>query len=186
MTNKSNLVFIGSSVAILLRKTIKMHPPAGSSGVLQVASGKSNQKLGTYLCSWGYISPLQLREALAEQQHLMKEGQYWRLGDLLVKKGLIHPQVLVAVLLVQMTDRLLHQPGLLPQFLGERLVTMGVISPMELAPALIQQTWLRQAGTHVLLGDLLVQHGVLQPQTLSSVLFFQNQRIACSINTLVV
>ena len=185
MSNKSNLAFIGSSVAILLRKTIEMHPPADANGVLQVTSGKSNQKLGGYLCSLGYVSPLQLRKALIEQQYLAKEGQRWRLGDLLVKQGLLHPQVLVAVLLVQMTDRLLHHPDILPQFLGERLVAMGVISPLELAPALVQQTWLRQTGVHVPIGDLLVQHGVLKPQVLSSVLLFQNQQFACPVTPMI-
>ncbi|MEM8532695.1 MAG: hypothetical protein AAGF95_17755 [Chloroflexota bacterium] len=186
MNNKSNLAFIGSSVAILLRKTVEMHPPANANRVSQVTSGKSNQKLGAYLCSLGYITPLQLRQALLEQQYLAKESDHWRLGDLLVKQGLLHPQVLVAALLIQMTDHLFHQPDMLPRFLGERLVAMGVISPLELAPALIQQTWLRQTGHHVRLGDLLVQHGSIKPQVLSSVILFQNQRIACPITPIAI
>ncbi len=92
------------------------------------------------------------------------------MGDILVAQGILHPQVLTAVLLVQLVDRLIVWRGAPPRLLGEHLIAMETLSPIELAPALQRQIELRQRGTWVRLGDLLTTQGILDQQSLSEAL----------------
>jgi hypothetical protein len=123
--------------------------------------------LGSYLLTLGYATPQQLILALHEQRQRAEQGTPWPLGDILVAQGILHPQVLTAVLLVQLVDRLVVWRGAPPQLLGEHLIAMEVLSPMQLAPALHRQIDLRQRGTWTRLGDLLITQGILDPQSLA-------------------
>jgi hypothetical protein len=126
--------------------------------------------LGSYLLTLGYITPRQMVQALREQRRRTELGAPWPLGDILVAQGVIHPQVLTAVLLVQLVDRLVVWRGAPPRLLGEHLIAMELLSPMQLAPALHRQIDLRQRGTWARLGDLLTTQGLLDPQSLASAL----------------
>ena len=126
--------------------------------------------LGSYLLTLGYVTPQQMILALREQRRRAEHGSHWPVGDILVAQGILHPQVLTAVLLVQLVDRLVVWRGSPPRLLGEHLVAMELVSPVELAPALRRQIDLRQQGTWVRLGDLLTAQGILDSQTLAAAL----------------
>jgi hypothetical protein len=126
--------------------------------------------LGSYLLTLGYITPRQIVQALREQRLRAEQGAPWPMGDILVAQGILHPQVLTAVLLVQLVDRLVVWRGAPPRLLGEHLIAMETLSPIELAPALQRQIELRQKGTWVRLGDLLTTQGILDQQSLAEAL----------------
>jgi hypothetical protein len=159
----------GAEVAHLLHRTLHEHPPVTPrQGATTVNS--NNRRLGNYLLSLGYITPTHLVVALAEQRQRMIQGANWLLGDLLIQQGILPPQVLTTILLVQSMDRLLDPNNTSPLLLGEYLILNNIISPGQLAPALQLQTWLRQRGMRVQLGELLIQQGIMDEQTLINIL----------------
>lgn len=159
----------GAEVAHLLYKTLNEYPPIIPRQVTTTVTG-STRRLGSYLLRLGYLTPTQLVVALAEQRQRTAQGESWLLGDLLVQQGVLRPQVLTTVLLVQLMDRLLDPGNVSPPLLGEYLILTNTVTPAQLAPALQLQTWLRQRGLQVHLGELLVQQGALDTQTLATIL----------------
>lgn len=161
---------VGAEVAHLLNKALRDNPPPVAKSLILTPNGKTSRRIGSYLLDLGYVTPWQLVLALAEQRQLDREHRRCKLGDILVRKGFVNTQVLVAVLLVQMIDRLFDQAYASQRFLGEDLIARGVLSPAQLAPALELQTWLRQRNMQVRLGDLLVRQGAVDQQMLGIVL----------------
>ncbi len=163
----------GAEVAHLLHRTLHEHPPVTSRPTARTVNGNT-RRLGNYLLSLGYITPTHLVVALAEQRQRLTNGATWLLGDLLIQQGILPPPVLTTVLLVQSMDRLLDPDHNSPLLLGEYLIQNNMISPAQLAPALQLQTWLRQRGMRVQLGELLIQQGILEEQTLLTILAEQH------------
>jgi hypothetical protein len=126
--------------------------------------------LGGYLLTLGYATPRQIIVALREQRRRAEQGVFAQLGEILVEQGVIQPQVLAAVLLVQLVERTIVQQGTAPARLGERLVAMELLSPAQLAPAIERQIRLRREGSSTRLGELLVQQGVLDQQAVEAAL----------------
>lgn len=163
----------GAEIAYLLQKTINEHPPVSPQKTIAIAAGHGARPLGTYLTGLGYITESQLQATLQQQGQYREQGTEWTIGDLLVQKGVIKPQVLSTVLMVQLLDRLLDPCQPQPQLLGEHLIVRGIITPTQLAHAIQQQLYLQQTGTRVRLGYLLIQQGLLDTQTLTEVLHDQ-------------
>lgn len=165
-----------TEVAHLLQKTILEHPPHTSRLALPPGPTIAAHPLGAYMLTYGYIRPPQLLAALVQQRAAASQAAQPALGDILIQRYGLHPQVLVTLLLVQMIDRLLDPGWQSPLRLGEYLVASGLMTPARLAPALQLQTWLRQSNHHVHLGEILVQQNLINRQSLNEVLHDQ-QRI---------
>jgi len=156
--------------AQLMSKALSEYPPTGAMLPVREALSQDMRHLGHYLQALGYITAEQLSEALREQKQLAATGVHRALGEVLVEKRLINAQVLIAVLMVQMLDRLNGQDDLAVTFIGEQLVASGRVSASHLASALQLQIWLRQRNVQIRLGELLIQQGALDERTLSAAL----------------
>lgn len=165
----------GAEVAHLLQATLLSHPPTVSRPSLTTGRGRA-QPLGRYLCSFGYITPTQLVMALAEQRQQAVQDEALFLGDILVDHGVLDLHVVTTMLLIQLLDRLLDPYYAAPWRLGEYLVLTSHVTPVQLAPALQVQAWLRQQGMPVPLGELLVQQKVIDPPVLTVALVAQQQK----------
>jgi hypothetical protein len=158
----------------LLEEALHAYPPkahAFRSDVPEYAL-----PLGGYLLTLGYATPRQIIVALREQRRRAEQGSLVQLGEILVEQGVIEPQVLAAVLLVQLVERTIIQQGAAPERLGEHLVAMELISPAQLAPAIERQIRLRHQGSSARLGELLVQQGVLDQQAVEAALAAQRPK----------
>jgi hypothetical protein len=132
------------------------------------------RKLGEYLIERSLITRNQLEVALLEQRNRRTWGKRVSLGDILIDRGFLTPQVLARVLLIQQRDRL-QARGMRPERLGEYLVVCKLVSPEQLEAALAEQSRLRQRGQYVLLGEILVQRTQVQRDILERVLSRQRQ-----------
>jgi hypothetical protein len=155
-------------VVDLLQEALQTYPPQAH----QFRSDVPEYELpvGGYLLTLGYATPRQIIVALREQRQRAEQGSLVPLGQILVEQGVIQPQVLAAVLLVQLVERTVVQQGVAPARLGERLVAMELLSPAQLAPAMERQIRLRHEGSSTRLGELLVQQGVLDEQAVEAAL----------------
>jgi hypothetical protein len=111
--------------------------------------------LGDILLSIGAISPEELREVLRAQRNSSIIAADRRLGQLLLKQGVITPSKLARALIIQQQER--SSLRMAPQVLGEYLVDKGYISPQQLELALAEQLRLDQKGHHLSLGQVLVR-----------------------------
>lgn len=133
------------------------------------------QRLGDYLVEHNIITLEQLNIALREQQDMQQglQGVRVPLGDVLLKLGFLNPAGLANILIVQQQDRINAMgiaEGQSPEFLGEYLVTKGIITHDQLKTVLAEQMRLRQIGKKMLVGELLVHAGYLSPDNLEHVL----------------
>jgi hypothetical protein len=133
------------------------------------------QRLGDYLVEHNIITLEQLNIALREQQNMQQglQGVRVPLGDVLLKLGFLNPAGLANILIVQQQDRINAMgiaEGQSPEFLGEYLVTKGIITHDQLKTVLAEQMRLRQIGKKMLLGELLVHAGYISPDNLEHVL----------------
>ncbi len=137
------------------------------------------RRLGEYLVEQGLISKKQLEEALEEQRLFWKKTQGVRapLGNILVSNGTLSPQTLATALVVQQQDRLHGMEKHSPQYIGEYLVSKGIISPQQLELVLAEQMRLRQRGTSMLIGELLIHAGYITRDVLENVLEQQREEI---------
>ncbi|MFP4439251.1 MAG: hypothetical protein ACLFVO_18575 [Chloroflexaceae bacterium] len=166
----------GAEVAHLLQATLQTYPPGMPTAALAAAGQSRAQPLGRYLLAFGYLPPPQLVMALAAQRQLATQGVSRFLGDILVDHGVVDRYVMTTLLIVQLLDRLLDPTYAAPWRLGEYLVLTNRITPMQLAPALRVQAWLRQQGMVVHLGDLLVEQGVVHRADVTAALTAQAQQ----------
>jgi hypothetical protein len=152
----------------LLQEALQAYPPKAHAFRSDVP--EYELPLGGYLLVLGYATPRQIIVALREQRRRAEQGSLVQLGEILVEQGVIQPQVLAAVLLVQLVERTVVQQGAAPERLGEHLIAMELISPAQLAPALERQIRLRHQGSSARLGELLVQEGILDQQAVEAAL----------------
>jgi hypothetical protein len=92
------------SIAQLFEKAIQEHPPKYPT---TLPANRWMLPLGAYLVSLGYLTPQELEAVLDEQTQARQRGVNEQLGTLLVQMNLVEPQVVAAVILVQMIDRLM-------------------------------------------------------------------------------
>jgi len=111
--------------------------------------------LGDILVSIGAISSVELSETLRFQNHGSAVATDRRLGQLLVKKGLVTPSKLARALIIQQQER--SQLRVAPQVLGEYLVEQNYINPQQLELALAEQLRLDLKGQRLSLGQILIR-----------------------------
>jgi hypothetical protein len=170
MLHPSISVSVSTLAANLMSRALSDFPPKAPMLLVREALSHDMRHLGNYLMALGYVTAEQLDAALADQHLRAEQGQHRALGEILVSHQIISTQVLTAVLMVQMIDRLNGWDDMSMQFIGEQLVATGRITPHDLAAALQLQMWLRQRDVHVRLGDLLIQQGALDERSLAAVL----------------
>jgi hypothetical protein len=112
--------------------------------------------LGRYLIAAGFATPEQISYAVRIQPR-----RRTRLGVLLIEQGLIAPEELADLLVVQSLD-FLTSPAARPRFLGEYLLQHAIVTPEAMAHALTEQL-ARSAGRTTPLGELLVAQGAIGP-----------------------
>lgn len=132
-------------------------------------------KLGEYLVEQNLITRKQLEMALEEQRLFWKKSQGVRapLGNILINNGILTPQMLATALVLQQQDRLRSEDKQSPQYVGEYLVSRGLITAQQLEAVLAEQIRLRQKGTTMLLGELLIHSGHITREALENVLEHQ-------------
>lgn len=155
----------------LLHDVLRIYPPVTGPYMSDIPDHLL--PLGSHLLRLGYATPRQIDLALRLQRQRAQQGVLWPLGDILVAQEVINPRVLTAVLLVQLVERVAGRDGAAPRFLGEHLVAMELLSPVQLAPVIQQQTSLRLDGAWKRLGELLTQQGLINRATLEEVLSAQ-------------
>lgn len=111
--------------------------------------------LGDILVDTKAITPAELRETLRVQNNGTPITTDRRLGQLLLKHGLITPTKLAHALIVQQQER--SRLRVAPQVLGEYLVDQAYITPQQLELALAEQLRLDQKGQRFSLGQILVR-----------------------------
>ncbi len=144
-------------------QTISLFPPAHAPFLL----GETDQpwRLGEQLVQLGYLTPRQLSGAL----HLRpRRAGPALLGRTLVDQALVPAPVISAVLLMQFLERIEHDPEAAPRFFGERLLLQERLDPDQLATVIHEQLDVHQYGSWVRLGELIVHHGWLDADEISS------------------
>lgn len=111
--------------------------------------------LGDILVAIGAISELELHEALSEQRRVSLLRSDRRIGQILLKRGLITPAKLAKALIIQQQER--SRARVAPQVLGEYLVEHGYITAAQLEDVLAEQIRLDLQGKRLSLGELLVK-----------------------------
>jgi hypothetical protein len=111
--------------------------------------------LGDILLAIKAISRDELAQILRLQSNGAAMTSDRRLGQLLLRQGLITPSKLASALIIQQQER--SRLRLAPQVLGEYLVEKGYISPQQLELALAEQLRLDQKGHHLSLGHILIR-----------------------------
>jgi hypothetical protein len=111
--------------------------------------------IGDILISIAAISGDELHEVLRIQTAGNVIATDRRLGQLLLKKGLISPSKMAQALIIQQQER--SQLRIAPQVLGEYLVEQNFITPQQLELALAEQLRLDQKGQRLSLGQILVR-----------------------------
>ncbi|PDW02130.1 hypothetical protein [Candidatus Viridilinea mediisalina] len=167
MANFGPTADVFASVAHMLAETKRVEPPRHRAWAMPAERAK--MPLGSYLLGHGYIRPNELVQALTLQQQMASEERCMLLGDIMVARGLISPQILATMLAVQLMDRLVDPTPFKPVRLGEHLVARHLIKPRHLAGVLQLQAWLRTQGQAVLVGQLLVQQNLVQPQHIEEI-----------------
>ncbi|NTV63620.1 MAG: hypothetical protein HGA65_08805 [Oscillochloris sp.] len=111
--------------------------------------------VGDILISIGAITSQELQEVLRFQNSGSVITTDRRLGQILLKKGLITPSKLAQALIIQQQER--SQLRVAPQVIGEYLVEQNYITPQQLELALAEQLRLDQRGQRLSLGQILVR-----------------------------
>lgn len=134
-------------------------------------------KLGDYLVEYQFITPAQLNEALADQQTYRHMGVTPpMLGQILLDRQWVSPHGLATALMLQQQEQLLGRYARPPMRLGEYLVTSGHITVEQLAGALARQLELRQQGTSVRLGTLLIREQYVKATIVEEMLLIQEKQ----------
>lgn len=115
--------------------------------------------IGDILVSIGAITEAELQEVLAEQRRGSLLVSDRRIGQLLLRRGLITPSKLAKALIIQQQER--SRARTAPQVLGEYLVEHGYITAAQLEAVLTEQIRLDQQGKRYSLGQLLVRMNML-------------------------
>lgn len=146
-------------------------------GSTVIDRGPNPWKLGDYLVEYQFITLAQLHEALAEQQTYRYTGKTPpMLGQILLDRRWVTPHGLATALMLQQQEQLLGRYARPPMRLGEYLVTSGHITIERLASALARQLELRQQGTSVRLGTLLVREQYMKATVVEEMLLTQEKQ----------
>jgi hypothetical protein len=167
---------------MLAHNRVKEGSESGSQGQQEHRHARQARQIGDYLVERGLISIEELDEALEEQRHIWKStsgSARVPLGDILVKQGLLTPEMLARVLLDQQEDKLHSSDPQSPQYIGEYLVSNGLITPPQLEAVLAEQIQQRQEGKSIRIGDLLVHGGYISAEALDDML---EQKRAAMLN----
>jgi hypothetical protein len=133
-------------------------------------------QLGNYLVDKGVITAEQLEQAVLEQRvHAAQGEERPRLGDTLVRLGILTPRALARAMMQQQEERLSPRTGWSISLIGEFLVAEGAITPQQLEDTLAEQIQQRSAGRPAPLGRLLLLHSYLSIATLQRALARQRE-----------
>lgn len=141
----------------------------------------TRRKLGDFLVAAGAITAGQLRAALGEQSIRRRSGEHIQIGELLLQHGLISPEALARALVQQTLAWIpAQQQGWENdahsiERLGDYLIAELLVTPTQLEAALTEQICLREQGTHMHLGQILVRHGWLSADSLEQILARQRR-----------
>jgi hypothetical protein len=150
-----------------------------SAHEMDMAAQRHAGRLGEYLVEQGLITRKQLEMALDEQRLFWKKSQGVRapLGNILINNGILTPQMLATALVAQQHDKLHGRDKQSPQYIGEYLVSSGLVSEQQLESVLAEQLRLRQKGTTMLLGELLIHAGYITREVLENILEHQRDEL---------
>lgn len=163
------LVHMGVLAPVDLKAVLSVNRDLASlEGAVKVAAGV-RRLLGELLLQARRITPQQLELALIEQQ---RTGE--KLGEVLVRLGLITRSELGAVLTFQQCQSKAPTPGRLR--LGEILVATNQISRDQLEDALS-----RQRLSQKKIGEVLVEAGYVQPHQVTHGLKLQHKLLTAAI-----
>jgi hypothetical protein len=126
-------------------------------------------RLGQALVAAGLISEQQLLDALREQHNDRNRGKKTMLGTILLRRKVVSPLALAAVLIEQQQSRST------PDRLGEYLLSHGMISAERLQHAIAEQALSAIYEKPIRLGELLVQRGYILQEDLDRALEEQRQ-----------
>lgn len=136
-----------------------------ASNVPPEKSLQTIKRLGEYLVDQHFITPMQLKLALEEQERERRNGRMVTLGDVLLRHRWLSVQALTKVLAEQQEDR--KREGIpAMQRLGEYLVKQDIISEKQLEEVIARQAALKRQGRELQLGELLVLSGMVSRQRL--------------------
>ena len=169
-------VTMGLAAASMLHRTLAQFPPPATA-ILMGTARSGARPVGSYLLELGYITPEQLAAALVEQRQ-SRMLSAMRLGEVLVKQGLLSEKVLATVLMLQSLEHSLDKSMPAPRFIGEYMLLTRQISPEQLALALEAQTILGKRGRRVLFGNVLVRLNIVTSEQLQSTL--ETYNYACA------
>jgi hypothetical protein len=135
------------------------------------------QRIGEYLVDHGYITRTQLEAAVIEQHNRRSRGaEHVMVGDILVQLGLLTPRTLASALVThQQEQSQIPSTKSEPRKIGAYLLDQNMLTPEQLAVILAEQTRMRYAGEHILLGELLISNGFITPRQLESTLAMQSK-----------
>jgi hypothetical protein len=135
------------------------------------------QRIGDYLVDHGYITRNQLDSAVIEQRNRRNRGgEHIMVGDILVQLGLLTPRTLASALVThQQEQSQLSSNKAERRKIGAYLLDQSLLTNDQLATILTEQTRMRYAGEHILLGELLISNGFITPRQLESTLALQSK-----------
>jgi hypothetical protein len=143
--------------------------------IVTLEASQEPRRLGEYLVEQNLITRDQLKIALTEQNKTRTFTGHESLGDIILRHGWLDANTLAKVLVHQQQYNMQPSVGMPPERLGDYLINEQILSPDLLAKALAEQAAMRQRGRYVALGEILLRHHYLKPETLSQVLELQRQ-----------
>lgn len=127
-------------------------------------------QLGLLLLKENKLTKDQLKKALIKQGEIRRFGRHQRLGEVIVKLGFMTQEEIDGAAAIQET---LAVPVADHTPLGLLLIERGLVSPSQ-----VYDTLLEQQLSEGLLGEILVQKGVVTAEQLAPLLAFQVQERA--------
>jgi hypothetical protein len=126
------------------------------------------------LLARGALSADALDQALQEQRRRRAAGDLVPLGDILVDRQFVTPQVL-AEALVELHQERATSGSHTPFLLGEYLLDAGLLTASDLVDALVEQIIAARAGRHARLGDILLRRNIITQDVLDRFLAQQQE-----------
>ncbi len=100
-------------------------------------------RIGARLIAAGFLNQIQRNKVLARQNALNAEGEHLRFGELAMRMGFCTAE----------------QVESLPGYLGDKLVSAGLITPAQRRLLITWQGRLRKKGIVIRFGDLTISEG---------------------------
>jgi hypothetical protein len=160
--------------AALLQGTDSPTPTRATVPPAPVPAGLTPRRLGEVLLARGALSADALDQALQEQRRRRAAGDLVPLGDILVDRQFVTPQVL-AEALVELHQERATSGSHTPFLLGEYLLDAGLLTASDLVDALVEQIIAARAGRHARLGDILLRRNIITQDVLDRFLAQQQE-----------